>query len=133
MVKLKITIDPKCVLWNRFAQSYALNNDLLRVRNLSCSTGVIKMGAIEFNVVIAYVFGLVLLYIVGWVLVVPLKVIIKLIYNGVLGGMILILLNFVGGFVGIHIGVNPVTALIAGVLGIPGIVLLLILQIIFKV
>ncbi len=95
--------------------------------------GVIKMMGIEFNVVIAYVFGLILLYIVGWVLLVPLKIVIKLIYNSIIGGVILILINVVGGFLGIHIGINPLTAIIAGVLGIPGVVLLLLLQVIFRV
>ncbi|MCG8501236.1 MAG: pro-sigmaK processing inhibitor BofA family protein [Firmicutes bacterium] len=90
------------------------------------------MPVIEFNVIIAYVFGLILLYIVGWVLLVPLKIVIKLIYNGILGGIILIVINVIGSFMNIHIGVNPLTALTAGVLGIPGVVLLLILQLIFK-
>ncbi|MDK2800841.1 MAG: inhibitor of the pro-sigma processing machinery [Clostridiales bacterium] len=91
------------------------------------------MPAIEYNVVIAYVFGLILLYLIGWVLLVPLKIIVKLVYNGILGGIALVLLNIFGGFVGIHIGVNPLTALIVGLLGIPGIALLLILQFILKV
>jgi len=99
---------------------------------LSNTTGVIKMPAIELNVVIAYVFGLILLYLVGWVLLVPIKMILKLIYNGILGGITLIVINFIGGFIGIHIGVNPITALTAGVLGIPGVILLLALQYIFK-
>jgi inhibitor of the pro-sigma K processing machinery len=94
---------------------------------------VIKVPAIEYNVVFAYVFGLILLYFVGWVLLVPLKIIIKLIYNSVLGGIALVLINFFGGFAGIHIGVNPLTALAAGVLGIPGIALLLVLQFVFRV
>ena len=91
------------------------------------------MPAMEFNVVIAYVFGLIVLYLVGWILLGPLKMMMKLLYNGVLGGLTLILLNFFGGFVGINIGVNPLTAITSGILGIPGIAMLLILQYLFKV
>lgn len=87
------------------------------------------MEALQFNVIIAYVFGLILLYVIGWILVVPLKVILKLIYNGILGGIALIVINVLGGFIGISIGINPITALIVGALGMPGVVLLLFLQI----
>ncbi len=91
------------------------------------------MPILEINTIIAYMFGLILLFLLGWVLVVPLKIVLKLIYNGVLGGIILILINFVGNFFGFYIGVNPVTAIIAGLLGIPGIILLVLLKSIFKI
>lgn len=91
------------------------------------------MFSIEYNAILAYVFGLILLYLIGWFLLAPLKIVGKLVYNSVLGGIILVLINFFGGFIGIHIGVNPLTALLVGVLGVPGIALLLILQLVFKV
>ncbi len=91
--------------------------------------GVMDMaGAIPWEVILAYAAGLVLLYVVGWFLLVPLKVILKLIYNAIIGGIILWLLNLVGGLIGISVAINPVTALIVGFLGIPGIILILILQ-----
>ncbi|MGE4282775.1 MAG: pro-sigmaK processing inhibitor BofA family protein [Clostridia bacterium] len=91
------------------------------------------MPSIEYNVIVAYVFGLILLYFVGWILLVPLKMVIKLIYNSLLGGIALMIVNFFGGFIGIHIGINPLTALIVGVLGIPGTALILLLQFILKI
>ena len=91
------------------------------------------MEALQFNVIIAYVFGLILLYIIGWILVVPLKVVLKLIYSGILGGIAIIIINALGGFIGINIGVNPMTALSVGVLGMPGVVLLLILQVVLRI
>ncbi|WHH57105.1 pro-sigmaK processing inhibitor BofA family protein [Petroclostridium sp. X23] len=91
------------------------------------------MPAIEYNVVIAYVFGLILLYFVGWILLVPLKIVIKLLYNSILGGIALVIINFFGGFIGVHVGINPLTALIVGVLGIPGMALLLLLQFFLKI
>lgn len=83
---------------------------------------------IDFSVILAYAFGLLLLYVIGWLLVVPLKFILRLIYNGIIGGLMLWLINLVGGFFHINIAINPVTALIAGFLGIPGVLLILVLQ-----
>lgn len=90
--------------------------------------GVIKVFGMEYDVIIAYIFGLILLYIAGWVLLGPLKFLFKLIFNSILGGVALILINFFGGIIGLHIGVNFVTALVTGMLGIPGISLILVLQ-----
>ena len=83
---------------------------------------------IPFGVIAGYAAGLVLLYLVGWLLLVPLKMLLKFILNGILGGIILWLLNLVGGLIHVTIAINPVTALIVGFLGIPGIILILLLQ-----
>lgn len=80
--------------------------------------------------ILAFLFGLVLLYIIGMLLVIPLKVIFKLIINGIIGGIILFLFNLVGGLFGLGIAINPLNAIIVGLLGVPGVVLLLILQVI---
>ncbi|MGI6189372.1 MAG: pro-sigmaK processing inhibitor BofA [Clostridiales bacterium] len=85
-------------------------------------------GTIPWDVVLAYALGLVLLYVVGWLLLVPLRIILKFIYNAIIGGIILWLLNLVGGLFGIKVAINPVTALIVGFLGIPGLILILLLQ-----
>lgn len=45
--------------------------------------------------------------------------------RGLVGGVALWGLNVAGGLVGINIGLNPATALVVGLLGFPGIVLLL--------
>jgi inhibitor of the pro-sigma K processing machinery len=83
---------------------------------------------VDVGVVLAFLFGLFLLYILGMLLVIPIRLIIKLIINGILGGILLLIVNFVGSFIGINITINPLTAVIAGALGIPGIILLVILQ-----
>lgn len=85
---------------------------------------------IPFNIIIAYAIGLIALYLIGWLLLVPLKIILKFIVNGLIGGFILFLLNYVGKFIGVSIIINPITALIVGFLGIPGIILILLLQLI---
>lgn len=86
---------------------------------------------IELNVILAYVFGLVLLYLLGWVFIISTKLLIKLIINSVLGAIFLIIFNLTAGtFFDFSIGVNPVNALIVGFLGIPGMLLLIVLKLI---
>ncbi len=82
----------------------------------------------ELSIIIAYALGLILLYILGWLLLVPIKLVIRLIWNGVIGGILLLLVNLLGGMWNIGIVINPITALIAGLLGVPGVILLLLLQ-----
>jgi len=83
---------------------------------------------IELNVILAFAFGLILLYLLGWLLIIPVKYLFKLIVNGIIGGVLLLIVNFIGRFIGIYVGINPVTALIAGFLGVPGVILLIVLQ-----
>lgn len=77
----------------------------------------------------AYLIGLVILYILGMLLVVPIRLLIKLLINGLIGGVVLFLFNFVGSIFGLSIVINPVSAVIVGILGVPGVILLLILQV----
>jgi len=83
---------------------------------------------IPFDIVIAYALGLVLLYFMGWLLLVPLKILLRFIINAVVGGVALWLLNLAGGLIGFSVAVNPITALTVGFLGIPGLILVLLLQ-----
>lgn len=84
--------------------------------------------SVQWEVVAAYIVGLVLLYVLGWLLLVPLKFILKLLLNGVIGGAALWALNWLGALVGLSIAINPLNALITGFFGIPGVLLLLVLQ-----
>jgi inhibitor of the pro-sigma K processing machinery len=59
---------------------------------------------------------------------IPMKVILKLVFNFLLGGIALVLINLLGGIIGFGIALNPVSAFVAGTLGIPGIALLAILK-----
>mgnify|MGYP000214914396 CR=1 FL=1 len=88
--------------------------------------------AVQYTAILAYAVGIILLYILGRVLLFPMKVILKLVYNSILGGMALLAINFVGSFFRFHIALNLLSALIAGILGIPGIILLVVLKLIFK-
>ncbi|MDI9441495.1 MAG: pro-sigmaK processing inhibitor BofA [Firmicutes bacterium] len=86
----------------------------------------------DFLVIVAYAAGVLLLYILGRALLIPLKAIFNLIVNAVIGGGVLLIINFIGGFWGFSIGVNPITALIVGLLGVPGVILLVALRLLLK-
>ncbi len=87
---------------------------------------------LELGTVLAYIAGIVMLFILGRLFLVPVKFLWKLIYNAVIGGVVLLVLNFIGKFIGFSIPFNIVTSLIVGMLGIPGIILLVILKYIFN-
>ncbi len=87
------------------------------------------MPALELNVIIAYAFGIVLLYLIGRVFLMPIKLILRLVYNGLIGGAMLWVVNFIGGHMGFTIAINPITALVAGFLGLPGVILLILFKI----
>lgn len=83
----------------------------------------------DINVVIAFLFALFLIYLIGRVFLMPIRLIVRLIYNGIIGGIMLWALNFVGAYIGFTIAINPVTALVAGFLGISGVILLVLFKI----
>lgn len=62
-------------------------------------------------------------------LVLPMKLIFKLLINSGCGFMCLWLLNSISGFTGILFPINAVTVLTAGVLGLPGIGILAVLAV----
>ncbi len=89
------------------------------------------MGAfVSIETIVAYAVALLLMYALGWLLFVPLKYLWKLILNGILGGLLLVAINLIGGLFGVTLAINPITALISGFLGIPGVALLFLLQVI---
>lgn len=82
----------------------------------------------DINIIIAFIVGLLLLLLVGRAMLVPLKWVLKLLVNAVVGGIILWVINYFGNFLNVHIPINPITALTVGFLGIPGVVLLFVIQ-----
>ena len=62
----------------------------------------------------------------------PLKVALRVLINSVLGFGALWLLNLTGGVTGIALGVNIFNSLTVGILGVPGLFLLLLLQWVLK-
>lgn len=82
----------------------------------------------DINTVIAFGFGLLLIYLIGRVFFMPIRLIFKLLYNGIIGGLILWGLNFIGAYFGYTIAINPVTAVVVGFLGLPGVILLVLFK-----
>lgn len=72
-----------------------------------------------------FALSLLLIYLGSQLFHVPMKIMVRILINALLGCGALVLLNLAGGRFGIQIALNPLTALVAGFLGIPGIVLLL--------
>lgn len=87
------------------------------------------MEALQFSTVIGYILGLLVLFVVTRILLKPFKIFVRLLANSVVGILLILLLNALP--FGIYIGVNPITALVTGILGVPGVCLLLLLQIFF--
>lgn len=82
----------------------------------------------DINSVISFIVCIIFIYIIGKIFVFPLKKILKLILNSVLGGFIIYLINLIGSSFGFYIGINLFTAVFVGLLGIPGAILLVILK-----
>lgn len=78
----------------------------------------------EIGILLAYALGIFALYVVGYMFLVPIKIILRLIINSVAGAISIILINLIGSFWGIHISLNILSAVIVGILGVPGVILL---------
>lgn len=86
------------------------------------------MPQIDVFSILAIFLAIGAVYVIGMLLVLPIKIIVRLVINGITGAIALFILNIFGGLIGLTIGINPVTALVAGFLGLPGILLLIFLQ-----
>ena len=84
-----------------------------------------------FPIVGAYAFGIVLILLLGFFLVIPLKMVFRLVYNGLIGGVALWLINLVGAGFGFVLPITVWTALLVGFLGIPGVLLLIFYYVFF--
>ena len=82
----------------------------------------------QINTIILYLLCLFIIFIIGKFLILPIKLIFKLILNSILGIISLYIINTIGSYFGFHIGINLVTTLIVAFLGIPGTILLSIIS-----
>ena len=73
----------------------------------------------------AYAFGIVLILLLGFFLVIPLKIVFRLVYNGLIGGVALWLINLIGAGFGFVLPITVWTALLVGFLGLPGVAILI--------
>ena len=84
----------------------------------------------EFNNIIAYIACIFFLFIFGRIFIVPIKTILKLIVNSILGGITIFIVNLIGSIWGFHIGLNLITSIFVGLLGIPGVIVIIIIKLI---
>ena len=82
----------------------------------------------DTNTMIIYIACICFLFICGRIFILPIKNILKLIFNSILGAIIIYVINLIGTFCNFHIGINYITAIFVGLLGVPGAVLLVILK-----
>ena len=78
----------------------------------------------DLTTIAAYGFGLLIIYLLARMLVVPLRILAFLLLNGAIGGAALWILNLLGAYFGLHLALNPATALVTGLLGVPGVLLI---------
>jgi len=79
------------------------------------------------GVFLTYAGMIILIFLIGKIFLWPLKLMLKLAANSLIGGLAILVINAIGTGFGIFIPLNMVSALVVGVLGIPGAVLLLII------
>ncbi len=79
---------------------------------------------IPWPIAFMFVLGVVLIALIGRLLLIPGKFIWRIAANGVAGALILIGINLVSGITHFSLPLNPFSALTAGFLGIPGILLI---------
>lgn len=83
----------------------------------------------DVNIIITVAICIIFLLIFGKIFLLPVKKIFKLVLNTGLGALAIFIINTIGTSFGFHIGLNIINALIVGILGIPGAVLLILLKI----
>lgn len=76
----------------------------------------------SIEVLIYALVGLAILFLIIKLLKWPIKILV----NGVIGIVLLYIVNYIGTYFNFYININPITALIAGFLGIPGVIFLVI-------
>lgn len=69
-----------------------------------------------------------LIFLFGRIFIVPIKKILKLILNSIFGGILIFVINLVGQYFNFHIGLNLITSILVGILGIPGAICLIIVK-----
>ena len=81
----------------------------------------------EMGVFLTFGVALILLFLLGKALLVPLKAVLRLMINSVAGAVLIMVINFIGMNIGVWIPINVINAFIVGILGVPGVVMLLLL------
>lgn len=76
---------------------------------------------IPWELLLAYGLGLVILYMLGKLLLVPGRWLWRLALNSLVGALLMWIINLFSGLTGFAVAVNPLTLMLAGLLGVPGV------------
>lgn len=132
-IPLSLTRHPPCQGGRGLTNRQSGTNFFLCPLVRGCPKGWGSIMTIKLSVLFAYIVGILVLFLLGRASLLPMKIIVKLLYNTIIGGIILLFINLIGGVFNYHIALNLFSALIVGFLGVPGVILLVILKYLFKV
>lgn len=79
-----------------------------------------------------YATGIVVLLLLLRVLARPVEILLRIAVNSIAGGLAIWGINLLGSPVGLHLALNPAAAIVAGVLGFPGVVSLGLIRLILS-
>lgn len=79
---------------------------------------------ISWELIVAFALGLTLLYLIGWLLLVPMRLMWRLMAGSLLGALALMIINRFGALLNYGLPLNPLSALAVGALGLPGVALI---------
>lgn len=83
---------------------------------------------IPWELILSFAIGLALLCLIGYLLLVPMRFMWRMMAGGVMGALALGLVNLLGSAVGFAVEINPFTAMAVGFLGLPGAALVVALR-----
>lgn len=82
----------------------------------------------ELSVILPFLGTIFLIFIVLKILSAPFKLIIKLVINGLIGGAIIYIINWIGAGFNFALPLEWWSAILVGILGIPGAIILVLIQ-----
>ncbi|TCW34247.1 inhibitor of the pro-sigma K processing machinery [Thermohydrogenium kirishiense] len=82
---------------------------------------------------LSFAIGIIIIAFIVWLFGKSVKILFKFVLNSIVGYVFLLIFNFFGSIFGLTLQANIINAFIAGVFGIPGIIILLVLKYLFKV
>ena len=83
----------------------------------------------DITIIISVITCIIFILIFEKILLFPMRKVFKLILNTFLGGLAIWIINIIGTSFDFHIGLNIITSIIVGILGIPGAILLILLKV----
>lgn len=82
----------------------------------------------DLSVILPYLGVLLVIFIILKILSAPIKIITKVILNGVIGGIIIYVINLIGAGFNFTLPLEWWSAILVGILGIPGAIILVLIQ-----